>query len=74
MKEATGEVSMTVIVIVAVAVIGAILAAMWPKLKGTIENSWSGTGKSACTASGGTWTCTDDGKDCSCTQIDPDKK
>ena len=38
MKEATGEVSMTVIVIVAVAVIGAILAAMWPKLKGTIEN------------------------------------
>ena len=74
MKEATGEVSMTVIVIVAVAVIGAILAAMWPKLKGTIENSWSGTGKSACEASGGTWTCSTEGKECSCTNINRSEK
>ena len=41
MKEATGEVSMTVIVIVAVAVIGGILALMWPKVKTTIENSFT---------------------------------
>lgn len=68
MKEATGEVSMTVIVIVAVAVIGGILAVMWPKLRGTIENSWGNTGKEACEAGKGTWTCTDDG--CSCTNIE----
>ena len=33
MKEATGEVSMTVIVIVAVAVIGGILAIFWKPIK-----------------------------------------
>lgn len=43
MKEATGEVSMTVIVIVAVAVIGGILAMMWPKIQSTIEGSFSAT-------------------------------
>ena len=67
MKEATGEVSMTVIVIVAVAVIGGILAVMWPKLRGTIENIWGNTGEAACRAGGGTWKCTKTG--CSCTNI-----
>ena len=42
MKEATGEVSMTVIVIVAVAVIGGILAALWPSVKDKITNAWGG--------------------------------
>lgn len=46
MKEATGEVSMTVIVIVAVAVIGGILAFMWPKIQDTIEESWGNVGDS----------------------------
>ena len=32
MKEATGEVSMTMITIVAVAVIGGILALLWPQI------------------------------------------
>lgn len=41
MKEATGEVSMTVITLVAIAVIGAILAFMWPTIKGTISNLWN---------------------------------
>lgn len=41
MKEATGEVSMTVIVIVAVAVIGGILALMWPKIQSTIEGAFT---------------------------------
>lgn len=68
MKEATGEVSMTVIVIVAVAVIGGILALMWPKLSGTIKNSWGNTGKAACESGGGTWQCTETG--CSCTNIE----
>lgn len=64
MKEATGEVSMTVIVIVAVAVIGGILAVMWPKLRGTIEKGWQNTGKEACESGEGTWICTKTG--CSC--------
>ena len=55
MKEATGEVSMTVIVVVAVAIIGGILAIMWPRIKGTIENAWGNSGQSSCEASGGTW-------------------
>lgn len=40
MKEATGEVSMTVITLVAVAVIGAILAFMWPSIKNRITGLW----------------------------------
>lgn len=64
MKEATGEVSMTVIVIVAVAVIGGILAVMWPKIRGTIENSWGNSGANACQAQGCTWN-TETGS-CSC--------
>ena len=41
MKEATGEVSMTVITLVAIGVIGAILAVMWPSIKNTINNMWN---------------------------------
>ena len=40
MKEATGEVSMTVITLVAIAVIGGILALMWPQIKGRISGLW----------------------------------
>ncbi len=43
MKEATGEVSMTVITLVAIAVIGAILAFMWPTIKNSINGLWSTT-------------------------------
>ena len=43
MKEATGEVSMTVITLVAIAVIGAILAFMWPTIKDKINNLWGTT-------------------------------
>lgn len=41
MKEATGEVSMTVITLVAIAVIGGILAFMWPTIKNTISGLWN---------------------------------
>ena len=41
MKEATGEVSMTVVTLVAIAVIGGILAMMWPNIKATITNLWN---------------------------------
>ena len=40
MKEATGEVSMTVITLVAIAVIGAILAFMWPTIQNSISGLW----------------------------------
>lgn len=40
MKEATGEVSMTVVTLVAIAVLGAMLALMWPKLENSITGLW----------------------------------
>lgn len=40
MKEATGEVSMTVITLVAIAVIGGILAMMWPSIQSKISSLW----------------------------------
>ena len=40
MKEATGEVSMTVVTLVAIAVIGAILAFMWPTIQNKITGLW----------------------------------
>jgi len=41
MKEATGEVSMTVVTLVAIAVIGAILAAMWTPIRTRIGALWN---------------------------------
>lgn len=46
MKEATGEVSMTVVTLVAIGVIGAILAVMWPKIQESIEGLWDDTSNS----------------------------
>lgn len=40
MKEATGEVSMTVVTLVAIAVIGGIIAFMWPQIKNKITGLW----------------------------------
>ena len=40
MKEATGEVSMTVVTLVAIAVIGAILATQWDNIKEKINGLW----------------------------------
>ena len=42
MKEATGEVSMTDVTLVAIAVIGGILAFMWPTIQNSISNLWGG--------------------------------
>lgn len=41
MKEATGELNMTVITIIAISAIAAILWAMWPSIQSSIENSWA---------------------------------
>lgn len=58
MKEATGEVSMTVITLVAIAVIAGILAIMWPSIKTKITGLW-GSDAQNCGA-GKYW----DGKKC----------
>ncbi len=58
MKEATGEVSMTVVTLVAIGVIGAILALMWPQIQNSISGLWGGVNansKSSCEAVGGRW-------------------
>lgn len=67
MKEATGEVSMTVIVIVAVAVIGGILALFWKPIKISIASAFAGT-EEACQA------IADDSKDNSITCTWTDNK
>ena len=41
MKEATGEVSMTMITLIAVGVIAAILAFLWPNIQEWIEGEFS---------------------------------
>ncbi len=40
MKEATGEVSMTIVTLVAIAVIGAIVAANWDAIENKINSLW----------------------------------
>lgn len=57
MKEATGEVSMTVITLGAIAIIAAIMVLMWPTIKSKITGLWGqGTDAAAqCTAAGGTY-------------------
>lgn len=42
MKESTGEVSMTMVTIVAIAVIGGILAAFWPGIENWISGAFGG--------------------------------
>jgi len=43
MKEASGEVSMTVVTLVAIAVIGAIVVSQWPRIQGWITTMWGDT-------------------------------
>lgn len=44
MKEATGETSMTMITIVAIAVIGGILVMLWPTIRTWINNEFNDLG------------------------------
>lgn len=44
MKEATGETSMTLITIVAIAVIGGILVTLWPTIRTWINNELNDLG------------------------------
>lgn len=68
MKEATGELNMTVITIIAVSVIAGIMALMWPTITDTIKSSWGSTGKNACSNQQGcTWVQNGDTGSCVCT-------
>lgn len=44
MKEASGELNMTLITIVAVALIGAIFMALYPTIRDRITNTWNESG------------------------------
>ena len=54
MKEATGEVSMTMITIVAIAVIGGIIALLWPQITNWIQGAFANSGTNTC-PEGQTW-------------------
>ena len=41
MKEATGELNMTLVTIIAIGAIIAFFWFMWPTISGTIENTWN---------------------------------
>ena len=43
MKEASGELNMTLVTIIAVAAIGAIFALLYPTIQKTINNKWNQT-------------------------------
>lgn len=43
MKEASGELNMTLITIVAIAAIAALFGLLWPKISQTIQNKWGNT-------------------------------
>ena len=50
MKEATGELNMTVVTIIAIGAIIALFWAMWPTIEKTIKNTWNSTAGTTCTA------------------------
>lgn len=54
MKEATGEVSMTMVTIVAIAVIGSILAILWGPITNWIRGAFENAGANTC-PNGQTW-------------------
>lgn len=59
MKEATGELNMTVITIIAIGAIIALFWFMWPTIKNTITNTWNSTAGTQCTTdASGNMTCT----------------
>ena len=55
MKEATGELNMTVITIVAITAIGGIMALMWPSITNWINGSFGGAAGVAANCPGGVW-------------------
>lgn len=42
MKEATGELNMTVVTIIAIGAVIGFFWVMWPRIQNTINNTWNG--------------------------------
>lgn len=56
MKEATGELNMTVVTIIAIGAVIAFFWVMWPNIQNTINGTWSGASKQC--PDGKTWNAT----------------
>ena len=54
MKEATGELNMTVITIIAIAAIAGLFALLWPNIQKGIKGEWNAAGDAAHKANGTT--------------------
>lgn len=52
MKEASGELNLTLITIVAIAAIAGLFAFLWPTIKNTISNKWNDTSTNMNTVNG----------------------
>ena len=52
MKEASGELNLTLITIVAIAAIAGLFALLWPTIKNTIANKWNETSNNMGTVNG----------------------
>ena len=52
MKEASGELNLTLITIVAIAAIAGLFAFLWPSIKNTINNKWGETASSMSNVNG----------------------
>lgn len=61
MKEATGELNMTVVTIIAVGAVIALFWALWPSIQKTIGGTWNTVGGQVCTTdpNTGTMSCGD---------------
>lgn len=56
MKEATGELNMTVVTIIAIGAVIAFFWVMWPNIQNTINNTWNGASTQC--PEGKTWNAT----------------
>ncbi len=63
MKEATGELNMTVITVIAIAAIGVFLMAFLPNIINSIKNSWN---QGMCDCEPGQTVVVDDNGNCTC--------
>ena len=52
MKEASGELNLTLITIVAIAAIAGLFALLWPTIKNTINSKWGETANSMSNVNG----------------------
>lgn len=62
MKEATGELNMTVVTIIAIGAVIAFFWVMWPRIQNTINDTWDGMEGQECVKTDANGNCTSWGK------------